>query len=127
MGYPIRKCKCGVEHECRALDPVENGRARWARSGVAQGVERRPVKAEDAGSIPAAGAKAGVAQRLEHPPYKRETCGSAPLPSTNGPDSSNGRTAGFGPVNPRSSRGSGTKMPGEPCEKHSVRFCENCR
>ena len=26
MGYPIRRCKCGVAHECPLMDPVENGR-----------------------------------------------------------------------------------------------------
>src|SRR5580704_16900348 len=26
MGYPIRRCTCGVEHECASLDPVENGK-----------------------------------------------------------------------------------------------------
>lgn len=27
-GYPIRRCTCGMEHECPRLDPVENGKLR---------------------------------------------------------------------------------------------------
>lgn len=26
--YPVRKCKCGHEHECPRLDPRANGRLR---------------------------------------------------------------------------------------------------
>lgn len=28
--YPIRTCKCGHEHECSRLDPIENGKLRHA-------------------------------------------------------------------------------------------------
>ena len=31
--YPIRKCKCGDEHECPRLDPRENGKQRWVGVG----------------------------------------------------------------------------------------------
>lgn len=30
MKYPTRTCKCGHEHECSRLDPIENGKLRHA-------------------------------------------------------------------------------------------------
>ncbi len=59
--------------------------------------------------------------------HNLEAAGSIPAPATN-PDSSNGRTRGFGPRNPRSSRGSGAKqrLPGQPCESHGRTFCPEC-
>ena len=29
--YPIRRCKCGVEHECSRLDARANGKRRWRK------------------------------------------------------------------------------------------------
>ena len=35
MSFPVRRCKCGHEHECPLLDARENGRRRWADGGGA--------------------------------------------------------------------------------------------
>jgi hypothetical protein len=44
--YPIRKCKCGDEHECSRLDPRENGKlsakARGSRTDLLDGPQGRP-------------------------------------------------------------------------------------
>lgn len=41
MGYPIRRCKCGDEHECSRLDPRENGRLRHNRGATFSTAESR--------------------------------------------------------------------------------------
>src|ERR1019366_6600207 len=94
MAYPIRKCKCGVGHECPLMDPQENGRR-------AQAVLRRMPRITD-GKIEARGVSE---TNGAHNPV---SAGSTPVPATD-PDSSNGKTSAFGVAHRGSSPRSGAK------------------